>query len=287
MPSDPDISDRLRLPFIMPSQAQKHVTHNEALERLDALTHPLVKDRDLAAPPASPAVGDAYLVAASATGLWSGHEDDIATWQGLGWEFLPPFAGLVIFIADEEFFLFHDDTTWRPLSGSFPELSLSEISVNMAASPTARLSVASDTAVLSHDAATPGTGDMRAVINKAAAGNTASLLLQDNWSGRAEIGLAGSDDLQIKVSDDGAAWTVAATIDAATGHVGINQSVPTTPLHVGGAARVGSYLVAGVPSALSCGAGSIIHVSNETGGATLAFSDGTNWRRVQDRAVIS
>jgi len=31
----------------------------------------------------------------------------------------------------------------------------------------------------------------------------------------------------------------------------------------------------------------VIYVSNETGGATLAFSDGTNWRRVQDRAVVS
>ena len=33
--------------------------------------------------------------------------------------------------------------------------------------------------------------------------------------------------------------------------------------------------------------GCAIYVSNEAGGATLAFSDGTNWRRVQDRAIIS
>jgi hypothetical protein len=31
----------------------------------------------------------------------------------------------------------------------------------------------------------------------------------------------------------------------------------------------------------------IIYVSDESGGATLAFSDGTNWRRVQDRAIIT
>lgn len=47
-----------------------------------------------------------------------------------------------------------------------------------------------------------------------------------------------------------------------------------------------SYTVAGVPDA-SLYTGHIIYVSNETGGATLAFSDGTDWRRVQDRAVIS
>lgn len=46
------------------------------------------------------------------------------------------------------------------------------------------------------------------------------------------------------------------------------------------------YTVAGVPSA-ALWTGALIHVSNEAGGAVTAFSDGTNWRRVTDRAVIS
>jgi len=52
-------------------------------------------------------------------------------------------------------------------------------------------------------------------------------------------------------------------------------------------AQLPSYTVAGVPSAASMGAGAMIYVSNEAGGATLAFSDAANWRRVADRAVIS
>lgn len=47
-----------------------------------------------------------------------------------------------------------------------------------------------------------------------------------------------------------------------------------------------SFLVAEVPAAADWVSGQI-YVSNESGGATLAFSDGTNWRRVQDRAIIS
>ena len=47
-----------------------------------------------------------------------------------------------------------------------------------------------------------------------------------------------------------------------------------------------TYTVLTVPTASSYPRG-IIYVSDETGGATLAFSDGTNWRRVQDRAVVS
>ena len=47
-----------------------------------------------------------------------------------------------------------------------------------------------------------------------------------------------------------------------------------------------TYTVATLPAAATYPRG-VIYVSNETGGATLAFSDGTNWRRVQDRNVVS
>ncbi|MDN3712118.1 hypothetical protein QWZ10_10505 [Paracoccus cavernae] len=47
------------------------------------------------------------------------------------------------------------------------------------------------------------------------------------------------------------------------------------------------FTVANAPAAGPAGAGSMIYVSNESGGATPAFSDGTTWRRVSDRAVIS
>ena len=47
-----------------------------------------------------------------------------------------------------------------------------------------------------------------------------------------------------------------------------------------------TYTVSTLPSASTYARG-LIYVSNETGGATLAFSDGTDWRRVQDRAVVS
>lgn len=51
------------------------------------------------------------------------------------------------------------------------------------------------------------------------------------------------------------------------------------------------YTIAGLPPASEWGSTddftSIIYVLDETGGPTLAFSDGTNWRRVQDRAIVS
>lgn len=47
-----------------------------------------------------------------------------------------------------------------------------------------------------------------------------------------------------------------------------------------------TFTVAGVPPAADHPR-TLIYVSNEIGGATVAFSDGTNWRRVQDRAIIA
>lgn len=72
----------------------------------------------------------------------------------------------------------------------------------------------------------------------------------------------------------------------ASGNIGIRTTSPRVRLDVAGPVAVGSYTVATVPSA-AIGAGQIIYVTNESGGATLASSDGTSWRRMTDRAVIS
>ena len=54
---------KLNLPYILPAQAQKHVTHNEALKVLDTLIHLSVVSDVLSQAPANPAAGDRYLVA--------------------------------------------------------------------------------------------------------------------------------------------------------------------------------------------------------------------------------
>ena len=63
-----ELSPNLSLSYVQAAQAQKHVTVNETFRRLDALTHLAVASRALATPPGSPADGDRYLVAATATG---------------------------------------------------------------------------------------------------------------------------------------------------------------------------------------------------------------------------
>ena len=77
-----DATTHLLLPYILAAQAQKHVTHNEALRLLDGLVQLSVLDRDLMAPPGSPADGDRYIVASGATGDWGSRPSCCASRRG-------------------------------------------------------------------------------------------------------------------------------------------------------------------------------------------------------------
>jgi hypothetical protein len=66
-------------------------------------------------------------------------------------------------------------------------------------------------------AAEGGDGNLRYKLNKETAANTLSFLFQDNYSGRAEIGLTDDDDFHFKVSADGSTWFEALAIEAASG----------------------------------------------------------------------
>ena len=209
----------LELPYIMPSQAQKHVTHNEALDALDAVIQLCVHDRNRTAPPQSPADGDRHIVASPAGGAWAGQEDRIAVFRDGGWLFAMPRQGWLTFVSEEDALFCFAGGAWKPLAetlGALQNLRLFGIGTTAdAANPfAARLNKALWTALPSGDG---GDGDMRFTMNKQASANTASLLFQSGWAGHAEIGLAGSDDLSLKVSPDGSNWNTAYTVDRLDG----------------------------------------------------------------------
>jgi hypothetical protein len=226
-------SPLLGLPYLEAAQAQKHVTHNEALRRLDAIVQLAVIDRDLAAPPPTPLEGDRYIVAAGASGAWAGRAGQVAAWQDGAWAFFAPAAGWLAWVADEGMLLAYVSGGWTAAGdGGGGSESLPLFGVNTIADAANRLAVKSDAILLSHNDVTPGSGDVRMVMNKAGASHTASLLLQSNASGRAEMGLTGDNKLHLKVSADGAAWTEAMVVDQATGYAGFGTSAPAGQLHV-------------------------------------------------------
>ena len=202
-----EITDNLALPYLLPSQAQKHVTHNEALQLIDAVTQLTIVSEALAAPD-NPAEGTCYLIAAGATGPWSGKDGRLAFRQDGAWIYILPRDGWrAYFLAASEMRVFAGGA-WNDIVPPAPA-NLPLLGLNATADAQNRLAVSSPASLFNHE----GHGH-QIKVNKASAADTASLLFQSNWSGRAEMGLAGNDEFAIKVSGDGAVWETALAIAA-------------------------------------------------------------------------
>lgn len=107
-------TERLGLKRVGPGDTDHDTLFTETANRLDGLVLPAVKDRDLTAPPGSPADGDRYIVGASATGAWATHDGEIAHYFG-GWLFTTPPDGARVFVEDEHAIVGHDGTSWFTL----------------------------------------------------------------------------------------------------------------------------------------------------------------------------
>ncbi len=193
----------LEMPYILPSQAQKHVTHNEALQRLDAITQ-LTITATLSTPPSDPQEGTCYNIDASPTGAWTGKAGKLAFRQDGDWIFITPREGWHGWFLAEDGMKIHDGSGWAAYDAIGTPAMLG---INTSADSTNRLAVSAAASLLTH----AGSGH-QVKVNKSAAADTASMLFQSGWSGRAEMGLAGSDDFSVKVSPDGSAWTSALSI---------------------------------------------------------------------------
>jgi hypothetical protein len=204
---------RLGLSLMAPQQSQRPIMHNEAMAALDQLVQPTVKSRTTTAPPGAPAEGDAYIVAASATGAWAGKDGKFACWLSGAWSFRTPANGWLAYVVDTAELAVCQSGAWSSFVTN-GGAGLAKLGINTAADLTNRLAVAADATLLTHN----GTGH-QLKLNKATAGDTASLLYQDNFSGRAELGLTGDDAFHVKVSPNGSTWYEALTIAQGSGLV--------------------------------------------------------------------
>lgn len=129
----------LALPLLASNQAQKHVTMNEALARLDALAMPSVASAALAEPPENADDGEAYIVAPGATGLWAGREHSLAFRINGGWSHASPKVGWKVWVEDRREEVLYTGTAWisAPLGsvrdGAFMRAALVQADVMMLA----------------------------------------------------------------------------------------------------------------------------------------------------------
>ncbi len=206
------------LPLIEPAQAQKHVTHNEALAVLDVLVQTTATNRTLTAPPTAPLTGACYIVAQGATGDWQDEDGMVAVYSGLYWDFYQPKTGWRVWVEDEATEAVFDGAGWTTSATRTERVAALGISAD--ADGTNRLTVSSPAVLLTHAG-----GGHQLKVNKARSSDTASVVFQSAFSGRAEMGIVGSDDFVLKVSADGTTFLTGLTVEAATGRVLVSRGI--------------------------------------------------------------
>ena len=215
-----ETSPILGLPYIQAAQAQKHVTHNEAVRALDAVVQLMVLRDDLSTPPASADAGARYIVAAGTTGGasddWSGQEGTIALREGNGWQFIAPLPGWRAWIEDAGTWTVYDGAQWiRPLT----RLDAVEgFGLNATSSPGTPFVARTPQALWEGvPVADGGTGSVIQSLNRSETTSDAGFAFQTQYTTQGLLGFFGGSDLRLSVSTDGSSFTDALSVDPATG----------------------------------------------------------------------
>jgi hypothetical protein len=109
-----ETTSRFALPLLASGQAQKEITHNEALVALDALLHGALESRTLATPPENPVPGSLWLLPSTPalSGEWAGHAGQLALATQGGWRFVVPQVGMLLWNKQENVFGYRNAYGW-------------------------------------------------------------------------------------------------------------------------------------------------------------------------------
>lgn len=194
-------TQNLDLPFIAPAQAQKHITVNTAFQKLDIAVNINVRDANLSAPPQDVEDGERFALSDMPTGPWSNHGGDIAAWQNNVWEFFRPAIGTLIWNKADQSIFVKQATGWQNVQSEPSYQNLAKLGIAATADATNRLAVSSPASLFSHAG-----DDHQMKLNRQATTDTASLTFQTDFTGNAEIGLAGNEALSFKMRQSDGTW---------------------------------------------------------------------------------
>lgn len=114
-------SPQLGLPLLAAGQAQKEVTHNEALMLIDLALTPLVETVGDNAPPVDPGENRQWIVGMAPTGLWAGQAGALAGWTPEGWRFVQLPVGATVTVRNDGRSWQRNTTAWfAPVSVGAP-----------------------------------------------------------------------------------------------------------------------------------------------------------------------
>ncbi len=220
-----DSTQHLHLPLLAPAQAQKHVTHNEALLALDVLCQASVLNRICGWPPHNPQEGDRYLIPNSPRqdthNQWKAKANALAVWRDAAWHYYTPNVGWIIFIQDEEEFVFWNGQVWKNLSHEVHELqNLKALGVGTTSDKKNDVALKTNRVLwTARTVSEGGTGNFECAFNKGDDHKKLSFVLQQNYSDRIRILFDETGSFILSISPDGSIWHIALKVDPQTGQV--------------------------------------------------------------------
>ena len=134
------VTPRLCLSTLIPGQAQKETSINEALHLLDAIVAGAVEEPARADPPATPLVGTSYIVANQATGEWSGHEGAVAAFTPGGWRYVAATDGLTVLEKATGSTLRYRSGAWEQILGG-PQAAIPDVTGGTTADAESRAAI--------------------------------------------------------------------------------------------------------------------------------------------------
>lgn len=99
-------------PLLAAGQAQKEITHNEALIVADALISGTVEAGPLDTPPVAPTPGQMWIVGDNPSGSWSQAAGQLALWTQGGWRFFSPHPGQRLWDKTSGSFIWYRESAW-------------------------------------------------------------------------------------------------------------------------------------------------------------------------------
>ncbi len=109
----------LGLPLVQPAQAQKHVTVNDAFQRIDAFAQITIGAVGGGTPPLAPVEGELHAVGTGATADWAAHDGELALFLNGGWLFVQPNVGWRGWRSDTGSAVTYDGVDWVEGGGAF------------------------------------------------------------------------------------------------------------------------------------------------------------------------
>lgn len=211
------LTSNLSITLVEQAQAQKEVTVNQAITKIDAVLNCGAIDKDIATPPGSPAEGDMYIIASGGTDDWNGHDGELTYFEQI-WRFVSPNEGMRVFVNDENTAYVFDGSAWIPETAIHHSVivtasSGSSLTLDIAAGTTQDITLDSSSVALSlsNPAASGKAGQMTIIIRQdGTGGRTITWPGSVLWAGGTAPTLSGGasavDIFQLMTSDGGTSW---------------------------------------------------------------------------------